>query len=312
MFDNDLIKYYKNADSKDGFLNATTLGITHNATTTMHRVKRVIINGKSYYLKSLTPSSTTAKQNADAEVLLSQLYCKFGIDSTIYLPAQNKYGKFLICDDVEDKDVVTASSHLYPFVTEMENNSLPFLINPSKLNVDLSRILTQNAMIEQTKMRVLDAASFNCDRHYANFFYRLLRTPEKIENSQREESSPVMQYFRNLVPNPAKEVVSIDYGISGGTLHEMAHDREDVDGFNLYESDFSFSLITKDEFLDEVKTNEQFAELIDKKQLAEDIGNLNPSSVAEDIKQTIGYSVDPKVVDVLTKSYDDMAETLLQ
>ncbi len=313
MFDNGLLKFYNNTINSKGYLNASTLGITHNVTGSKRKVEKAIIDGEKYYLKSVTKTPPIVKHNTDAEVLLSQLYCKFGIDSTIYLPAENSYGKFLICDDVASPNVVPAVSHLYPYLSGSEVHSLPILAPPEKLSVDLSQVFTKNAMMEQTKMRILDTASFNSDRHYLNFFYRLQHTPEQFEEQIGEDkSSDVMQYFRNLMPNRAKEVVSIDYEICGGVLSRLAQGNKEADCFNEYENDFGFASLTRQEMLKEIKTNEQLATLVDKEELAEQIGSLDPISVADDIKQTIGYEVDSKVVDVLAKSYDEMAETLLQ
>ena len=310
MFDNGILKYYIDNPHKDGYLDSKVLGISHNVTGTKRKVEKVIIGGENFYLKSATPFEDVSKRNMDAEILLSQLYCKAGIESAIYLPAENEYGKFLVCDDVTQPNIISAGSHLFPYLSGTENHTLPFLCK-ANLGVNLPSILTQNAMMEQTKMRILDTASFNTDRHYFNFFYKLKRPSQQNGQQESSMSGNIMQYFRNLISNPANEVVSIDYEISGEIIDRLARGYEDAGKESGYDNDFSYSPLIRTEMMEEIKSNEELANLIDKKEFAEEIGSLNPSAVAEDIKQTIGYEVNPKAVDVLSKSYDEMAETLL-
>ena len=123
-------------------------------------------------------------------------------------------------------------------------------------------------------------------------------------------SSQIMRYYRNLLPNIATDVVSIDYGASGTIMSDIAQDKQNSD--TLYENDFGYVSLSRENMINEIETNEQLAQLIDKKDLAEVIGSINPSLVAQDVKDTIGYEVDSSLVDILSKSYDDMAETLLK
>ena len=64
--------------------------------------------------------------------------------------------------------------------------------------------------------------------------------------------------------------------------------------------------------IEQFKINETIAPIIDVKQAAEEIGNINPNEVAKDIKQATGYTVDQGYVDYISKSFDNMAEDLTQ
>ncbi len=316
MYDNGLIKFYNSKNVQNGYLDATSLDLHQCVSTDTRKIERVRIDGSPYILKAVDRLADYSKASSDAEILLSQIYCKAGIESALYFPAYNSYGNFLITDDVSTDKNMLAGSYLYPYLTEAEIYGLPFLLPPKSLKLNPSRVLTKNAMEEQTRMRVLDTASYNYDRHYQNFFYNLQHSMyvPSTSNSLEEDktSAQVMTFFRNLLPNKANGVVAIDFESSGEVLAKMAEGDEYADYLNIYENDFDFYAVSRDEMLNQIRTNESLAEMIDKSELAETMGNLNPKGVAEDIKQTIGYQVDPKVVDELSRSYDEMAELLTQ
>ena len=342
MYDNGLLEYYGSLPSPDGFLDISSLGIIKSR----DKYRGAGVNkvaGKRYYVKNVFSKDInySRKFNLDAEILLSQIYKKAGLSTAIYLPATSQGKTFLISNDIASQNVLPAVSHLYPlFGTEIGSKSylrtLPFLIkNRNELEIDPKLILSSQAMQQQTIMRVLDVASHNDDRHYANFFYDISRQ-EKVEAHQEENrpakelqdvfssideySNPsdavfnlsgqqeIMDYYRSF---RADGVVSIDYGASGDIFLALSRGEVSIAEQTDYENEFSSSNLTPKEFKQEIVENEQFAEIINKKELAETIGSLNPSGIAGDILRLTGYEIDGQVVDILSKSYDDMAETLL-
>ncbi len=324
MFDNGLLKYYRDLKSENGVLSTDFLSLSESLPKTDFDIKVVEIDGKSYYVKSTNRenypySSKKSKYKMDSEILLSQIYSRTGIESAIYLPLLHGNRQYLISDDVKNKRVVTANAHLNSYLAGTGVRAIPFLKDNKNFVVEPENVLNENTMQQQTKMRILDTASYNTDRHPLNFFYKLSHSlqepPKDLEEmfsglKSPKISSQIMRYYRNLLPNIATDVVSIDYGASGTIMSDIAQDKQNSD--TLYENDFGYVSLSRENMINEIETNEQLAQLIDKKDLAEVIGSINPSLVAQDVKDTIGYEVDSSLVDILSKSYDDMAETLLK
>ena len=150
---------------------------------------------------------------------------------------------------------------------------------------------------------MLDVASYNNDRHFGNFFYVL----ERDEHSRQEQEdfnfgARIVNYFRATRPNKATDVVAIDFESSSSILYPRNE--------YVYMNDFGSKELTREQIYDKFKHDENFAELIDKDELAETIGSLDPSAVAKDIKQTIGYEIDEDFVDSLERSYDEIVVIL--
>ncbi len=309
MYDNGLLKYYNKFATGEGYLDTTKIGFVKNLDMVMFKATRCQIEGKSYYVKSHSLKGILHKPQADAEILLSQIYSKLGIPSSIYLPAQHQGEKFLLCDDVEKPNVVLATNYLAERFNAKHPMLTPFL-SSTRTGANSQKLYTKNAMQQQTKMRILDTASYNTDRHYANFFYTLQRDVKP--QTDYSLHGQVINYFRSLVPNKVEDVVAIDFESSGGNIQTLQGGRDANEPFNSYMNDFKPGVMTRSEMLTEIQTNDCLAELIDKQELAESIGSLDPSGVASDIEETTGYEIDPKMVDTLAKSYDEMAELLIK
>ncbi len=314
MYDNGLLKHFEDNSTSGGFLNVGREGFIKNLDTIISKTSKCIVGDHSFYSKTHNSNGTLNKLQADAEILLSQLYAKAGINSSIYLPAESHGGKFLLCDDVEKSNVLLACDFLSKRFQSSRQRVRPFL-SSDKHGINPSRCLTLHAMQQQTKMRILDTASFNTDRHLANFFYTLERRASESREQNDEDKSmagQIMDYFKSLKPDKADDIVAIDFESSGKNVAKMQNGYKYGDMFDGYMNDFQRGLMKRPEMIDEFKNNEALAELIDKEDFAEVIGSLNPSEVAQDIKATIGYEVDSGFVDTLSKSYDDMAEILAQ
>lgn len=305
MYDNGLLKYYRQ-NALGGFLDTTKIGLIKNTDMIISSVAKCSINDKSYYIKKHGLADNLYKPRADAEILLSQIYSKLGVPSSIYTPAQYNGEQFLVCDDVEKSNVMLASNYLASRFSLNKPRLMPFL-SQGRVGANPHTFFTKNAMAEQTKMRILDTASYNTDRHMANFFYTLERDfkPEQVGTIGEQ----IVSYFRSLVPNRATGVVAIDFESSGGNISVIADGGEPLNG---YMNDFQNALLTRQEMLNRIQNNEKLESVIDKQDFAEEIGSVNIPSIAEDIKETTGYEVDSKMVDILSSSYDDMAELLIK
>ncbi len=315
MYDNGLLQYYQSLKSQKGFLDATQLGVDINLKLKNGKVRRGTINGKSYYLKSAIKAHKVNESFYDAEILLSQIYNKAGIESAVYLPATFSDGEFLVSNDVEREDVVLASKYLYTSLKGAKSVSIPFLAGEEDLKVKPTKFYTKQAMQQQTKMRILDAITCNYDRHRDNFFYTLRRPLDEPSSKETEESalpvgSQIVNYFKHLVPNKATDVVAIDFGISGNLMPLLNYGEQYASLFDSYYNDFSRRTMHRDEMIDRISSDENLASLIDKKEFAETLGGINPYGVAQEIQDTIGYTINPTYLNFLDHSFSEMAENL--
>ena len=313
MFDNGLLQYYESLGSQKGILNASGLKFTPNLEIKKGKVRRGTINGKSYYLKSALRANKVDMAYYDAEILLSQIYNRAGIDSAVYLPVMFSDGHYLVSNDVESERSILASKYFYSCSKGSKILSIPFLADKKDLSVNPSKFYTKKAMQQQTKMRILDTATCNYDRHRDNFFYKV-RQPivdAKKDDGEVTEGSSIVDFFRGIIPNKATDVVAIDFGVSGNIAPLLHFGEEYISIYDHYSNDFSRKLMYRDELINEIAENENLSQLIDKKDFAETIGSINPYSVAQDIQDTTGYAVNQDYTSFLSKALDDMAETLI-
>lgn len=325
MYDNGLLKYYREKAYKDGFLDSKDLPMQQ--LKTFGRMGIYEISGSRYYTKRVR--DVNPKRGIDPEILLGQVYSRLGLTSAIYLPISYSGVNEIISDDiVKDSSIKQAGDFLDSAVSDEERYQLHFL-HP-KSSIDISKYFTLNALIKQTKLRVVDIASYNSDRHDQNYYYKVLshwnQTPQSSIHSQSVPKKISKNYtgdeLAGLQPiysiqQKADDVISIDYDISGfNSFRRMNLTSEELEVKNregcFFDTDFSEATLTRQEVLREIRENELFANLMDKQELAEEIGSVSPIAVARDIKDTIDYEIEPKFAEFLEKSFEEVAETLAQ
>ncbi len=309
MYDNGLLKYYKQKAYKDGVLPLEDLPAQQLKKS--GRIRVYNINGSRFYTKA--PRDFNLKRAFDPEILLSQIYAKAGISSALYLPASVLSSNIIVSNDVATNSSIQLACNFISSVIDSEDrNNLDFL-NPNTTFVDYSKYFTLRALQQQTKLRVFDTASYNSDRHDENFYYKVLSYWNQQETvdafGQTSKTSTIVQ--------KADDVLSIDYELSGfNSFKRMSLSDVELDMLNqkgcYYHTDFNGTTLLREEVLDEFRGNELFANLVDKKELAEEIGSVSPMAVAQDIKDTIGYEVEPKYAEFLERSFEEVAETLIQ
>ena len=281
MYDNGLLKYYRQKNYKDGFLKTSDIDLTPVEDMDERTTKCCLPEGM--FFNKFMDKGQVGKRGLDSEILLSQIYNKFGLTSAIYLPVVYNGQNSVLSNDITHSSTSQVIS-AYDCIKKAldEGNSAPPVdfLSPKAMKMSLSSFFTQKAIEQQIKMRVLDSASYVNDRHARNFYYVL--NQGKID-----------------------DIACIDFEDSASSASE--YDKE----WNFL-NDLVGQSQTRDEIIEFYRTSPDIAHYVDKPRLAEDIGSLNPQGIAEDIKQTIGYQVDTKYTDFLAKSYDEMAEALIQ
>ncbi len=279
MFDNGLLKYYKQKEYQDGVLDAKDLELVEEQKITPVVTTCVSADGRFY--KRINASRGADKKITDGQVLLSQIYNRVGLQSAVYLPAQMDGRRFLLSNDVSNaSNIVLAYNYISQVPSFQSKFPLDFLNERHSENL-VEKYFTERALLQQSKMRVFDTASFNNDRHYENFFYTL--------NGDRADG-----------------VVEIDFELGSCDVNP-----EGKAGDAFY-NDFIPFQMPRDELIGLFREDESFASLVDKQAIAEEIGSVDPVAVAKDIDETIGYKIDPTLPQFLARSFDAMAETLVQ
>ncbi len=279
MFDNGLLKYYERYGYKNGILDARDLDLVEEQKISFSVTACDSKEGRLF--KRVNGAKLEDKKITDGQVLLSQIYNKVGLQSAIYLPAQVKGKRFLLSNDVSTgENTMLAYDYISQFPRFQSRFPLDFL-NPRHTGQVVEKYFTERALLQQTKMRVYDTACYNNDRHYANFFYK-------------------------LDDGKADDIIGIDF-----ELGKCAYNPQDK-GSDAFFNDFIPLQMPRSELMGLFREDELFATLVDKQELAEEIGSVDPVGVAKDISETIGYKIDPTLPEFLARNFDDMAETLSQ
>ena len=216
------------------------------------------------------------KTTLDAEILISQLYPSLGVPSAVYTPVVRRYenAQAVISNDVEAENC------------KLAYNKRELLAIISFFPECITNHITRSCVKQIATMSALDLATCNIDRHSANFFF-------KYDEHKRAES-----------------IVTIDHGYTTPVFY----DHEDKNELSFRCCFNNGERLFRQEALKDLKTSESVLEVTSPAELAETVGrgiDLIPQT-AEDIKQTIGYEVDPKYVSALQKSFEQTAEELEQ
>lgn len=313
MEDNGLLQFYKNRSYNGGFLNLGDIPELSEVKRIDGRISLYSSGVGSFYKKGVFFNNNIHKY-LDPEILLSQIYKKAGLDTAIYLPTKDETtGRVsLFSNDVSTSGVIPANGFIVANLDKTERSQMDFLNTSHTESLPMINYFTRRCLQQQTKLRVLDTASYNTDRHNLNFFYKLLQP----QSTSTLEDNSSFQGEATQTPK-ADGIVCIDYeqsAINTYTLVEFkeSFNKEMLDYYCCFQNEFSTHRLSKTEMLEQFSKNEYLAELLDKPALAEEIASLDPVGVAEDIKQTIGYEVDPQYSHFLQKSFDDVADALVQ
>lgn len=295
MEDNGLIKYYR--DRKKGKdLTSTKKHKDFSILSKETDIKKV-----QCYLQTpegIYYTKCASKAEIDAETLLSQVFCKLGIQTALYLPAghKNKY-VYAVSNDITNENTILAKDYyeqLWANIKKDDSYSCvkvgqhPFYmpIVKEQVELDYNKFITPEAMRTLQMTRGLDMASFNTDRNWCNYYFQ-------VED--------------NLI----KDIILIDHAMSGANVESTLCD-DLVD--HMYFNEFN-SLLGRNNYsriISYFKNNEVVQDYITPQELAETIGSVDVVDVARDIKSTIGYKVNEKYVDYLANSFNDTAEDLLK
>lgn len=278
MFDNGLLKYFPKDFTSEGCLDLSNLHFEMEYGNEEYSFLNFLRCKEGRFF-----CKYASKEFVDAEVLGSQIFRKAGLNSALYIPAKSSKGTlYAVSNDVIGTQNIIAFDHMQ-ILREQLNTEFPLSMpNKKKDNlIDYSKIITKDAMRDVIKMRYFDVAYENPDRHESNYAL-------KVENGI------------------ITAVYMFDFGESANKLER---------GYLLdYYHDFEFkknSLLSDLEMLLMARENENLQDYISCSELAENIGSINVSAIASDIKSTIGYEIGGEFIDQTARKFDYVAEGLV-
>ncbi len=288
MEDNGLVKYYNSKGWAKHLLDANKNPEFYKLAKDLMKfnVMNIPTSG-NYYLKKASAKET------GAEILLSQIYHKAGFDTALYTPVGKNgfYGYVLSNDVVQNKNIQNAriftflnSKKAYEGIeddnikNQIINNIFYMPQTKQEEHTNYQDFITSEAMSSLIQMRVFDVASFNPDRHPNNYQFE-------------------------IIDNKVVGLILFDYGMSG-----QKYEKNNL----AYYNEFSLDKLTRQQFVECIKENENVQDFVSLQECAENIGGIDVVQSARDITEDIGYKFSSKFVSTIAKSYDDMAESLIQ
>ena len=284
MIDNGIMQYYREHRSKLGYLKTKELPFP-----------QFYGEGDEEFLEFMqTPTQLFFKKEvdkdaSDAEVLLSQIYKKAGFDTALYFPALDRRSKrIVLSNDVRSVSSIEAvelhrkigkqhPEHKFHECVPV-SDEYPFL---------LPQYLTKNAIRNTFRMNAFDVGSFNTDRHFGNYMYDYPKLFGKYD-----------------------DIKLYDYGQSGyifSGANSGFLSQRDVEFPNLFgdgdEKNYN-------QMIWQLKNNQTVKQYVSSHELAEELGNVDVFGAAQEIKETVGYTIHPQYIDFLSRSFEQTANDL--
>lgn len=239
---------------------------------------------QKYFVKDCSPREQTA------EVLLSQIYAKHGFTTTIALPAND--GK-IITNDIAEKQ---KGERVYDFFVRkalrdramFSPDAVARIINDTCDVKDLKsasiprweELFTKEALTNRFRWDGFTIASGNSDDHLGNAV---------VYKNDKDVAYDIGHY---------------DFGDAG--------DKCDCFLTKKYYAFYDDKLeVDRNTFLTSLAQDQQITKYINPQQLANEIGSVDVLGTAQDITQTIGFSLEQPVVDTIARSFNQTAEDLL-
>lgn len=285
MFDNGLLKYYKDRlNLISGHLAFERLNFAVNKQDSITRTTYKVSapNGDKFFLKVPIDQA-----EVECEVLLSQIYKKAGIKTPIYTPVAYEEKPRMFIPGVLSNNICTSrqvvSAKLFFDKLSCKAHCLKSdlytgMFRQDQTLINFSKYFTKDALRDFIKIQVFDLASCNTDRNTGNFYF-------DVENGK------------------VAHVFAIDQGMSAYRIRNKENRFLNYFGPEMLQS--------KEQIVESMTHNEIVNDLVNINDLAEQVGNVNSNKVAEDIKETIDYHIDKNYVSLLNASCQSVAEMLM-
>ena len=284
MHDNGLVQYFREHKNEFGYLKTKELRFPQYYGEDDEEYLQFLETPTQLYFKKRSEKDTT-----DAEVLLSQIYKNAGFDTALYVPALDKRRKPIVLSNDVRTPTSVLSNDLHRKIAYENRGRMYQECIPQKGEHPfiLPEYLTDSAIVTTFKMNAFDVASRNFDRHFYNYLY--------------DNPNPIGQF---------DDIKLFDYGHSGYAFSGLTSGflaPKDIEYPNLF---FTGEEKPYGEMIWQLRNNDVVKQYISRHQLGEEVGKVDVAGTAKDIEQTIGYTVSPKYVDFLSRSFEQTANDL--
>ena len=289
MYGNSLVEYYKTEAAKRGVLDLRKTEFRQRWGKGVEQYLEFISTPSGrYYVKE------TDKMGVDSEVLLSQIYARAGLKTTIYTPAKDNFGKTVVLSN----DIKTPSNtYAYDFFRTLRKDfpGQPMVegfpsYKSSFPGANLTKFMRASGIRDYLTMTALDVGCYNDDRHLSNFIF---------------ETGPLGR---------VKALSVFDYGQSGENFRDAREAGSTLSEEHLlYPNLFNCGhKLSRACMINQFKNNESTLPYMKPTELAETVGSIDPVAISKDIKGEIGYKISQKYVDTIASSLDNLAEDLVK
>lgn len=290
MYDNGLLKYYKDYADKQGRLKTYEAlkdcsSIDKSSAIKVYYTKNGELSKK--YFEKLC--GFRGKNVECAEIMQSQVFKEKGLNTAIYTPGVKADGFPCVISD----DISTPTSNkmgnfivrcLEDKVIEYSPYSRQYNITPR--DIQFEKLFTPKAMKDFILEHALDVAGGNADRHTGNF---------EVEVGKSEAGMDIIQ-----------DVIYYDYG---STIFEYPQDQENL--FN-FVNGLGFGVDkTRGEMIAILRNCPHVLEHYSPDELAQIVGSTDVVQIARDVKENTGFEVDNNFLNRLERSYYNMAQDLV-
>ena len=284
MIDNGIMQYYREHRTKLGCLKTRELPFPQYYGEDEEEYLEFMKTPTQLYFKK-----EAEKDTADAEILLSQIYKKAGFDTALYFPALDKRSKRIVLSNDVRSEHSIAAFELHKKIGKQhpghkfhecvpENGEYPFI---------LPQYLAPKAITNTFRMNGYDVASFNTDRHFANYMYDYPNIFGKYGDIKLYDFGQSGYIFS---------------GANSGFLTQR-----DVEFPNLFGDGEEKNY---EQMIWQLRNNQTVSKYVSSRELGEEIGNVDIYGTARDIKEELGYTIHPQYIDFLSRSFEQTATDL--
>ena len=291
MFDNGLLKYYKDYADEQGMLKTFEAIGPGEYSYSSPNIKLYYVRdgevSRKYFEKLF---SYNTKTSVSAEVFQSQVFKANGLNTAIYTPSISK-GKTpcVISNDISKPNSVSMVEFLdsvkkqgiienSPYKKEKENT-------PEKISYE--KIFTDKAMKDFILSHVLDVAGGNTDRHTRNF---------EVEVGKTESGLDIIE-----------DITFFDYG---ETIFNSFKNREKT---CLYKNGLGYGMDkNRGSMIAMFRNCPHILKYYQPEELAEIVGSVDVREIASDVKEETNFSLNRDYLESAERSYYNLAQDLVK
>lgn len=291
MFDNGLLKYYKDYADEQGMLRAFEAIGPGEYSYSSPNIKLYYVRdgevSKKYFEKFF---SYNTRIGVDSEVFQSQVFKANGLNTAIYTPSVSK-GKTpcVISNDICKPNSVSMVEFLDSAKKKgiIENSPYEKAKDNTPEKIKYEKIFTEDAMKKFILAHALDVAGGNIDRHTRNF---------EVEVGKTENGLDIIE-----------DIIFYDYGET-----TLVYPKNKEKTF-YYKNGLGYGMDkNRGSMIAMFRNCPHILKYYQPDELAEIIGNVDVRDIADDIKEQTNFSIHESFLVRAEDSYYNLAQDLVK